>query len=749
MAILTVTNTNNSGAGSLRDTIAKAQAGDTIQFSSTLASKKITLTGGDINITKNLVIDGSNAKGLSISGNYASRIFELSKGLNVTVKGLTFVDGRAAGTGIAGEGGAIRVSDTSTLTVENSVFKYNKANRGGAIRVGYAGSLTVRNSTFNSNDGTLSNDEFSAGAIATYGAGGTYGKGKLVIENSNFVNNKGINGGAVYNLLGPVSIKNSVFKSNVSKHEGGAVFTDGASGNEKDDVGGQITITGSTFESNKAIAGGGALYLWTYKADAVLIKDSTIKGNSVTRGTGSFDRGRGGGIEFAGSKLTVENTTIANNTSPSQGGGLWVNNNVSSVNITNSTVSGNKALSDAGGGMFLVIPDGIPVRVTNSTLANNFAGRDAGAIWTGGKTRNVKLTNTILAGNTADVTKQGHTNFTLLDGGGNIVQRIVGGRGPLVTANSRYVDDLKLGSLQLIGNDYVHPLLSGSPAINAGTTTNAPKVDQRNITRDSRPDGGSFEFASGASLLSATRSASTATTTDTAVLGVSRVDLTLSGPTDGESNSIDTDSASSNTFSTATSIDFTQGKIGRQLIGTNGNDTLVGGNDSDRIMGKAANDQMDGGNGTDRLLGGSGSDRLAGGADQDLLKGQGANDQLIGDEGNDVLIGGLGADTLTGGADSDRFVFNRITEAVDTLTDFNSAEDTIDLRQILARPEFEGTSALDQFAQFVRLEQEGDNTAIQLDADGKGAETTFTTLATLTNVSASSLNPSNFVVSQS
>lgn len=749
MAILTVTNIKDSGAGSLRDTIAKAQAGDTIQFSSTLASKKITLTSGDINIAKNVVIDGSNAKGLMISGNNASRIFELSeKNLNVTVRGLTFLDGKATGTGTAGEGGAIKVAYTSTLTVENSVFKYNKANRGGAIQVGNAGSLIVRNSTFDSNDGTLSNDGFSAGAIATYGAGGTDGKGKLVIENSNFVNNKGINGGAVYNLLGPLTIKNSVFKSNVSKHEGGAVFTDGASGGARDDVGGQIAITGSTFDSNKAIAGGGALYLWTYKADSVLIKDSTIKGNSVTRGTGDFNRGRAGGIEFAGSNLIIENSTIANNTSPSQGGGLWVNNNTASVNIINSTVSGNKALSDAGGGMFLLVPDGVPVKITNSTLANNFAGRDAGAIWTGGSTRNVKLTNTILAGNTAETTKQGHTNFTLLDGGGNIVQKIVGGRGPLVTANSRYVDDLKLGSLQLMGNDYVHPLLSGSPAINAGTTTGAPTVDQRDIARDSRPDGGAFEFtSSGVSLLSTTTAANTTTNTDTAVLGVSTSDTTSSNTGDVGSDQSGSASSSSNTFATATSIDFTQGEIGKELIGTGENDTLKGGDNNDRIEGKAGNDQISGGKGFDRLFGGRGGDNLAGGADQDFLKGERGSDQLTGDDGDDILIGGLGSDTLTGGAGSDMFVFNRITEAVDTLTDFNSAEDTINLRKILARSEFAGTSALDQFTQFVRLTQEGNNTAIQLDADGNGAETTFTTLATLTNVSASSLNPSNFVVS--
>lgn len=735
MTIFTVANIKDSGAGSLRDAVAKAQAGDTIKFSSTLANQKITLTSGDIDITKNVTIDGSSAKGLSVSGNNASRIFNLSaKNLNVTIKGLSFVNGRAAGAGDDGEGGAIKVGYTSTLTIENSFFKYNKANRGGAIEVGNAGSLIVRNSTFDNNDGTIANDGLSGGAIATDGAGGTLGKGKLIVEGSTFINNKGVDGGAIYNLLGPLTIKNSVFKNNVSTREGGAVFTDGASGGARDEVGGQITIEGSTFEGNKSIAGGGALYLWTYKADQVLIKDSTIKGNSVTRGTGDFNRGRGGGIEFAGSNLTIENTTIANNTSPSQGGGLWVNNNTSSVNIINSTVSGNKALSDAGGGMFLVVADGVPVKITNSTIAKNFAGRDAGGIWTGGATRNVKLTNTLFAGNSAETTKQGHTNFTLINGGGNIVEKIVGGRGPLVTANSRYVDDLKLGALQLVGNDYVHPLLAGSPAINAGTTTGAPKADQRTMLRDSKPDGGSFEFG-------ATTTAPT--TTSTAVLGISSSNLASTAGGTSET----TETAPDDTFATASSIDFTQGAAGKQLAGKSGRDTLYGGIGNDRIAGKASNDQLGGRAGDDQLTGGIGNDTLTGGEDEDLLQGEWGDDQLLGGNSDDILIGGIGADTLTGGAGSDTFVFKGLTEAIDTITDFNSSQDTIDLRKIFAKPEFAGASDLAQFTQFVSVEQSGSSTTIKLDADGKGAGTSFATLAKLTNLSADSVSTSNFVVS--
>ncbi|GAB4377245.1 MAG: hypothetical protein Kow00121_26120 [Elainellaceae cyanobacterium] len=700
LAIITVTNTADRGAGSLRAAIASAQAGDTIRFGSGLANQTIKLTSGDIDITKNLIIDGSGAKGLTLSGNLTNRIFFVSeKNLNVTVKNLNFVNGRATtGANISEkEGGAIKVRDYSVLTVENSTFRNNSAGRGGAVRIGYGGGLTVRNSTFDGNNGTSANDSFSAGAIATFGAGGPTGAGKLVIEGSTFTNNKGVNGGAVYNLLGPVTIKNSVFRNNESRKEGGAVFTDGASGSEKDTVGGKITIEGSRFEGNKAVAGGGALYLWTYRADQVLIQDSTVIGNSVTRG-GPNNLGRGGGIEFAGSSLTIKDSTIANNTSPVQGGGLWVNNNTASVNIVNATVSGNRALQDAGGGMFLNVWDGRPVTITNTTIANNFAGRDAGAIWTGGRNKNVKLTNTVLAKNSAETTKQGHTNFTLIDGGGNIVERIPGGRGPLVTANSRYVDNLNLGNLQQIGNDLVHPLISGSPAINTGTTTGAPKTDQRGVQRDAKPDGGAFELVP--------VSSSQLSVQVSTVSAASSPSSAGSTPPETPTETVPQPTAPTSNFE-----------------GTKGNDRLAGNAENNLLKGYAGNDSLQGSLGDDTLEGGQGQDRL------------------LGNEGNDVLIGGAGRDTLNGGAGRDRYVYQRLADKRDTIQGFEVQQDVIDLSQITNSPKFASSQP---FKDYVQLQRRGSSTVVKVDANGDSGDR-FQELLVVSNVTPSALTAQNFV----
>src|SRR5262245_15621444 len=65
---LTVTSPKDHGPGSLRAEIAAAQPNDVIVFSRKLDGNTITLTTGELNITKNLTIQGPGAGQLTISG---------------------------------------------------------------------------------------------------------------------------------------------------------------------------------------------------------------------------------------------------------------------------------------------------------------------------------------------------------------------------------------------------------------------------------------------------------------------------------------------------------------------------------------------------------------------------------------------------------------------------------------------------------------------------------------------------------
>lgn len=154
-----------------------------------------------------------------------------------------------------------------------------------------------------------------------------------------------------------------------------------------------------------------------------------------------------------------------------------------------------------------------------------------------------------------------------------------------------------------------------------------------------------------------------------------------------------------------------------RLDGGSGNDTIRGGDGNDTIVvrtNEALGDTIDGGAGTaDRILVDGSSDlvltnttritgieRLEGGGGAILgsssadvlnfsgiavsgissIQGLDGADTITGGTGNDVLAGGLGNDTLGGGGGQDTFLFDSaLTSNIDTLADFDSPTDTIQL----------------------------------------------------------------------
>jgi Ca2+-binding RTX toxin-like protein len=108
-----------------------------------------------------------------------------------------------------------------------------------------------------------------------------------------------------------------------------------------------------------------------------------------------------------------------------------------------------------------------------------------------------------------------------------------------------------------------------------------------------------------------------------------------------------------------------------------------------------------GGDTIDYIHGSGGPNILDGGGGRDILFGYGGNDTLIGGADIDVLTGGAGKDTLTGGTGADSFYLLAITDSGtskgvrDTITDFNEADDNLDVTFIDANTVLAGNDAFD------------------------------------------------------
>jgi hypothetical protein len=413
----------------------------------------------ELAIDKNLTIQGPGANLLTISGNNASRVFNIGSvtpAINVTLSGLMIADGGVIGD--SGAGGGIANNTTGALTITGSTVSGNTvtATGGGGLACGAGiynnfctGTLTITNSTIGGNTVTATGN----GGLAF--AGGIYNNGGAVIvtnsaisgNNTASINGRSSGGAGIYSYGGPLTITNSTISGNT------------------------ITTFGAAFGAGIA----GNTGIWT-------IVNSTIAGNTATS-TGNI--ALGAGILCDNSGLTITNSTISGNTaegySSAQGGGVY-NYGIGIVTITNGTISGNTTTS------------------THSTA-------DGGGIFNHSNT--VNALNTIVAGNTAatsgpdlrgSFTSQGHN---LIGKGDSSTGFVNGVNGDQVGSIASPLDP-KLGPLQNNGGlTLTMALLTGSSAINAGddSVTGNPldlATDQRGAgfprKVGTHVDIGAFEF---------------------------------------------------------------------------------------------------------------------------------------------------------------------------------------------------------------------------------------------------------------
>jgi hypothetical protein len=383
LSTLTVLNSLDSGAGSLRDTIAAASPGDTINFAKKVHS--ITLTSGELDITQNLDVEGPGPNKLKISGNDSSRVFDIQSG-TVTIAGMTITDGVTDGRTLDFPGLGGGILNFGTLNLFNDVLSNNQAvgdpnvnngfpggARGGGVQ-NQEGTLTVEDCQFLNN--LARGADGSSGPVAGIGAGGGIANGRSAQE---------------------VKVIDSEFDGNVAQGGSGGGGTDGrfaglgfggAIVNS-----GKLTVTGSTFSHNLAIGGndnvgplaagaggGGAIGSGNSagtKPVELIIDKSIFDHNQAIGGTGNSvppgapsppaslaaNIGVGGAIQIVQGSGTITGCTLDHNSAlggqgatgsaagNGVGGAMYVGGVLSSVIVTVSecTVEHNAALGGPGG----------------------------------------------------------------------------------------------------------------------------------------------------------------------------------------------------------------------------------------------------------------------------------------------------------------------------------------------------------------------------------------------------------------
>ncbi len=433
-ALLVTSAADDAGAGTLRNVINGSHAGDVISFAPAVLGKVITLTQGEIAITHSLTINGPGADSVFISGNNASRIFNIDDGnasnSTVTLNGLSLINAKSGGSG-----GAILSAEN--LIVSNSFFSGNSSSSsGGAIEEASAtAGLLLENTQIINNTaigstggggvGFQSGGSFGAlGCFiannTTVGVGGGLtltetGSGDLYVINSTISHNSATQGGGVYfnnpskgadGLAqtaddGLAMLYGSLVTSNTASTSGGGVDFDAGramllnstlKSNTAPQGGGGVTtsatdtllVTGSSFQQNHATdaakSGGGALYL----AVPPVPTATTISGATINTSefVGNQSAVNGGAISDDLTGLTLNLTSFRQNSAAYRGGAInayGVGMNDAPLSVTNSEFLANTA----GGSGGAVSYSGFSLSFTMVAFTDNTSGSEGGAIFAG------------------------------------------------------------------------------------------------------------------------------------------------------------------------------------------------------------------------------------------------------------------------------------------------------------------------------------------------------------------------------
>ncbi|MCY7345947.1 MAG: hypothetical protein LH614_06960 [Pyrinomonadaceae bacterium] len=321
-AVYIVTNTNNDGAGSLREAIGAANstsAADTINFNILGCENggcTILLTGTraalQVNGAGSLTIaNRPGASNITIAGNPTSIVFFIYSA-DLTFDGITIANGNTAQDPDPLTAGEVNIYN-GTVRFLNSLIRNNTGKYGGIYNNG--GTLIVTNSVIRNNNGQ------DSGGLRN-------GTGQATLTNSIIQDNTAVFVGGGSTNLGDLTLNNSIVQGNYSQNGGGGVSNAGnlymtsstIRANRADTAGGGIQSNGNVAMQHSSVSGnfgspGGGIY----NERDLKVSSSLIDGNQF--GT-SYTNFVGSGIHNGPTATaTITNTTISNNIQPLWGGG--------------------------------------------------------------------------------------------------------------------------------------------------------------------------------------------------------------------------------------------------------------------------------------------------------------------------------------------------------------------------------------------------------------------------------------------
>ena len=241
---------------------------------------------------------------------------------------------------------------------------------------------------------------FHSGSTATLSGTGVVLEGNVAkavttaLKPGNFAVGGGIYFGGNSLTLKDITIRGGLTDGSYNAERGGAIATSGST----------VEMTGVTIDGNRALRQGGGIYL---NNKSTTITDSTISNNFVdiittdTETDGIY--GSGGGIFTVSSATdcTIQNTKITNNTANALaswlgGGGIYTDGNTA-MTLIGCTISGNQAANASGGG----IQNRGTLTLQDTTVSNNTAKLSGGGIDHREKTVSV-LGSVVISGNTVN-----------------------------------------------------------------------------------------------------------------------------------------------------------------------------------------------------------------------------------------------------------------------------------------------------------------------------------------------------------